>query len=734
MSKVTLGTTPRTKAAKEAQLTGKVVEDYLWAKAYRDQFKDDWHRYYRLYRSHIAHPDVKYPYESQVFVPYVFSIIETQLPILIQQLFQSGDFVDVQGRKIQSELNAPAVKEILAYQFERNIHAFEMAYLWGKQALLYGTSPVLADWDFRTRRIKARIPETLLNGTIIGERTENIDKVIANNPIARVIDLFRYFQCPTTPQSPSTSDDVLFAGWEFAATLEELRLGTHNGIYNENTKQLTDADGSDQAFQYLEDRLETLGKTGPLGVSSERRMQIPCINYMGLLPDRTGTLTSRLVTLAFPSGLPHESGGQEAAIVIRNDENPYHSERIPITLCRVNQNVDELYGIGDVEAVSSLQTELTDQRNQRHDLLVRLMNQMFKVRRGANIDEAQLQYRPSGTVEVDEMDDIQELIQNPAQIQSSFMEGEEIKRDMQFASGISDFVVGQFQNSSGFNDTATGISLIQSAAENRIILKGQWLQTAIKDLAETVWMLDQQFLPFDTVVKVLDPISAAKYRFIRATPAIIQGQYDFSIVNAPAAGNPMMRRQQLIQVMQALVQMMPIAQQSGQQLNIDFGNLMRRLLEEFDIPNIAEIFPGLADMGLINDIPDAFDAEQNVGDSLDPQTENQLIIQEGAKDLPTHPGDDDVEHIIDHEKAKLATSQSAQAELTKHVTMHSLQLQQKKQLLIETLRSTAQGIMQGEPAATPPVGTESGEEQDITKVGEGSLVNTLAQGIRTTGR
>jgi hypothetical protein len=494
--------------------------------------------------------------------------------------------------------------------------------------------------------------------------------------------------------------------------------------------ELEGSAGNEDALSGISRRLETIGKMGPADQQNAGvpRNQIPCVNYFGLVPEKN-ELVSRLVTIAFPDGLP-KSGTSRGGVLIRNEENPFHLDRPPVVLCRTNPNVAELYGTGDIEPIEALQTELSDQRNQRNDMIVRLMNKMFKKRRGANIDDSQLLYRPMGTVEVDEMDDLAPLDPNPEMPGTAFTEEEIIKKDIQFATGISDFVVGQFQNSSGFNDTATGISLIQSAAQNRVALKGQWLQRSIKQLAETVWQLDRQFLPFNTVVKVLDPMSAAKFKFIRATPAMINGEYDFSVANDASMGNPQIRQQQLIQVVQGLIQMMPTAQQAGQEINMDFGNLFRRILEEFNINNIAEIFPGILEkQQLMNEIPDAFDRGQVTGEELDPETENTVMMEQGIE-LEPHPGDDDIEHIITHRDAKDRSSTSgAKNRLDTHIQKHNIQLQEKGLALNQNISSTAQGITEeGTPTQQP-----AADNTDPTDVGSGAVVNELANTLRTAG-
>jgi hypothetical protein len=557
--------------------------------------------------------------------------------------------------------------------------------------LIYGTSPAFCDWKYLSRKTRVRVPNETIGGEVTGYReVKNYRKVIANNPVAGVIDIFRYFQCPNTVESPTSSDGVLFAGYEFQKSYEELLIDAKNGIYIESeVKKLHDINNNPVDSQ--ENRLLLLNKTSMRHDMYNARNMVDAIHYYGLVPDKNGDLVFKHVTVAFPSGLPVK--GPTEGIIIRDEDDPLHINRIPITLVRTNLMPGELYGVGDIQMVESLQIELNDQRNQRCDNVVRSMNQMWKVKSGLDIDEAMLQYRPNGIIEVEDTNDITPLVPNMLQLNQSMSEEAVIKQDIQFASGVSDFIAGTFQNTTGFNDTATGISLIQAAAQGRIILKAQFLQTAIKELAETVWALDQQHLPFNTVLKVLDPFSASKFRFIRASPNLINGQYDFSIVSAPSTGNPQVRRQQLIQVIQVLTQIMPIAAESGQPVKIDYSNLVLRILREFNIPNIAEVFPQLVNSEQINNLPSFINDALSNGESMDPELENQIVSDGG--DIKVNPGDDDLTHIISHQEAANIATGQVKTKLMEHNQKHSEQMELKRALILTTTRNNAQNVQAG---------------------------------------
>lgn len=683
-----------TKEEKQNSMLEKVIQDYLWATDYRRQFEPDWERAYRLYKSYIDKQT--YPFESKLFIPYIFAIIEVQLPIIMQTLFGNGQFLEVEGRNISSQEMASMVKEVISYQFERDINAFSLTARWAKQVLIYGTSPAFADWKYVKKKMNVRVPEKDEKNGLIKYVSKKLSRIIANQPMADVIDIFRYFQCPITVGSPASSD-VLFAGWEFQKTYEELMADVGNGLYKKDAVESLKGRTQNNT-ELLANRLNILNKIDPNKVASNQtRGLIDCINYFGSIPNDDGEMEYKLLTIAFPDGFPRGDGvGGPNGIIIGEKEDPLNIDNIPIVLCRTNLMEGELYGVGDVQAVESLQIELNDQRNQRCDNVVRSMNQMWKVKKGNDIDEAMMQFRPHGLIECeDPASDILPLNPNMMQLNQSLVEESVIKQDIQFATGVTDFIAGTSQNTTGFNDTATGISLIQAAAQGRLTLKAQFLQVAIKELAELVWKLDQQFLPFDSVMKVLDPFSASKFRFIRATPDMINGQYDFSIVNAPSSGNPQVRRQQLIQIIDGVSKLIAPAQAAGQPINISYPHLILRLLREFNIPNIGEILPDVATMAEVNNLPSFVDTALDDGQSIDADTEN-LMMAEGES-LEVHPGDPDLEHIVSHERLK---RDSDDIELGRrvdlHNTKHMAQMEKKKELSLQMTQANADATQNGQ--------------------------------------
>src|SRR5690606_3707901 len=94
-----------------------------------------------------------------------------------------------------------------------------------------------------------------------------------------------------------------------------------------------------------------------------------------------------------------------------------------------------------VEIIQHLQAELNTQRNQRIDNASMILNRMWKVRRGADIDESELVSKPHGIIYVDQPDDVTEISFSDVP-SSAYIEGNIIERDMENALSVPSVVRG----------------------------------------------------------------------------------------------------------------------------------------------------------------------------------------------------------------------------------------------------------------------------------------------------
>ena len=661
----------------EEEIAQKVYDDVLWAREFRDTERSiEWLQFYKLYRNFID--KTKYPYGSKTAIPTAFTFIEVQVSFIIDMIMEGGTFVEVLGKTPEGQAAASSVQDLLDYQFRHSFRIYEDMSGFVRQLLMYGTSIYKADWNYkpgwRTETVTEVNDET-------GEETVKdltTEVILESNPQGRVVDLYNFGVDPNA----SHVGNARFAFEEMYVDpfdlIEKERIGLLHNVFGA-------LEGASNPNKGLVDRMEEVNLSGHQRAPMQSRSKVHIIDWWGDLTAgdegekyNKKKAKSQLyhVILALSGSGP---GGNGNPIVFLAEPTPFAHNKIPFVDARINACPGEFYGVGDIEYCESLLVEQRDQRNIMNDNLVRLLNNMFKVRRGADIDEGELVARPGQIIHVDDPDDV-DVLDFPGIDPAAFKSQDDIRRDIESATGVNDFVRGDFRSATGFNDTASGITIIQNAALKRIAHKGQIVQRSIRDLAMMVHALNAQYLTQAQRVRILSTSGATKYDFVDVSPDALQNEYDFNIVNTPSVGSKQMRQQQLIQVMQILLSAGP---ESG--LNIDKRALFRRLLDEMEIPNADEIL-GHEEF-LNNQPPASLTGEENalIGRTMDllPPAEENRLMSQGQTVIPklneNHPV-----HMIEHQDYYNSLPDYAndiKALVNQHYETHAQMLQTSKDMM-----------------------------------------------------
>jgi hypothetical protein len=227
--------------------------------------------------------------------------------------------------------------------------------------------------------------------------------------------------------------------------------------------------------------------------------------------------------------------------------------------------------------MESLQAELNTTRNQRIDNVSFVLNKMWKIKRGANIDTTQLISRPAGFVKVDEEDDISE-IQFSDVTASSYNEEGVIKSDIDRTTGVNDTARG---TQSQRRETATTMNILANAGGERFRLKTMLIEYGgLHDMANQIIALNQQYIDRPREIMVLGDDGVLDNDVIE--PEEIDGAW--SIVAVGSSMEPVvnkeLRQTQLVQLYN-MIQARP---------DINHQEILRTIFESFDIKNIDRIF------------------------------------------------------------------------------------------------------------------------------------------------
>ena len=218
------------------------------------------------------------------------------------------------------------------------------------------------------------------------------------------------------------------------------------------------------------------------------------------------------------------------AFVVEVKPQYFHYE-LPFQIYRPTLQEGEFVGIGEIEPIAHLQHELNTLRSQRRDNATLVLQKAFLYAEG-RVEPENLVIAPSEGIPVygNPRDVIVplEVGEIPA---SGYNEEEALKADIERTVGVSDSVAGGGPDQA---DTATGIQLIQSAANVRIQQKAKNLNAETIAPAARQWLwLYRQFTFGERQIRVDDIEAPGGYRFDSVGPE----QLNMDVEVTPIAGS-----------------------------------------------------------------------------------------------------------------------------------------------------------------------------------------------------
>jgi hypothetical protein len=265
--------------------------------------------------------------------------------------------------------------------------------------------------------------------------------------------------------------------------------------------------------------------------------------------------------------------------IILKEENPLYSKEKPFKIGKAIPLEKELPGLSIVEVLADLQEELNATRNQRIDNVSLILNKVWKKRRSADIDEADLVSQPGAIIEMDDIRNDLEPLDYPDVTQSAYREEEIIKQDMQYISGVSEYARGATPQR---KETATTVTTIQEAANllfNYTI--GIIERTLLLPLGDALKKLNQQYLDKPKIIRLL---GEAGYEYKEVTPEEIVGNFDV-VSKSPsleAEANKEVKRGQLLEMLDIFTSN-PLTQQ-----HINVVELMKEIMSQYDIKDYSK--------------------------------------------------------------------------------------------------------------------------------------------------
>lgn len=533
----------------DAETLTQIQVDINASQAFQNTAFTKFKAFYKQYRSYID-AENRAKDRSNLYIPYTYNIIETVTPKLVLAMFGSRPYVQTMPLGVdnpQRTERSKKMNKLLDYQFQQKIKLVPLASDIVKTAAIYGTAITKQSWNFKVGKAVTRRPSIKTPGTYDDVLVE---RVLADDPYVTLIPLLDFFFDP----SGTTIDECRYCMHRYYEDLHELKSKSDlsGGIYRnldklENTESPTGTLASS-------DMLNEIGLGGGAGNNKQKGIEI----WEYWTDDWVVKVANQKV-------------------VIYSEMNPYFHMKKPFAKWVDTSVPNEFYGIGEVESIESLQNELNTTRNQRIDNVSFVLNKMWKVRRGTNLDTTQLVSRPAGFIEVDEMDDVEEIKFTDV-TGSSYQEESVIKMDIDRTTGVHDTERG---SSPTRRETATTMNILANAGAERFKLKTIISEYGgLYDMTNQIIALNQQYIDREKELVLLGDDGVLDSDTI--SPEEIQGGW--TILAIGSAIEPIVNKEQR---QTQLVQLYNIVQARQ---DINHVELLRTIFESFDIKNIDKLF------------------------------------------------------------------------------------------------------------------------------------------------
>lgn len=516
-------------------------------------FRDRWDIYYGLYRnfrrlqSAVANGDhdpmdLMRKWRAQLFIPYSFSVVETIVPRVISQ----NPRMLVKPRVPEAKASATRVEELFEVQ-QREIDYATRLQSVARSGLKYGLGVGKTFWDSRTRKIKQNRPRAFRGGF----KTVDAEVPVFQGPMFEPVNIWDFFWDPAA-ENIETAEYLIHRLWR---PFEFVKRKVESGEWEQI--DLESASKRAQGALWSEVHGNKLKAAG-VGDLSERRQNL---HEIWEFHDRENVY----VVL-------------DREMVVVNDVNPHFHRELPFQIFRPTPQEHEFVGIGEIEPIAHLQAELNTLRSQRRDNANLVMQKAFLYAEGF-VDPDHFRVGPGVGIPVrgTNINDVVQALEFGELPASGYREEEAIKEDIERTTGVSEATAGGSGGGTAGSETATGIQLIQAAANVRIELKTKNLLNEVVQPAARQWLeMDRQFL-IERSLRVPDPQADGGERFEQVGPNDLLQDFEEPI---PAAGstepdNPAADQQQALTLWQAF----------GGNQDIDQRKLAEHVLRQFDVPD-----------------------------------------------------------------------------------------------------------------------------------------------------
>lgn len=537
----------------DEQIIEQVTSDFKNSENYQQAYFDRFKKYYQMYRAYTLEED-KREDGSNLFIPYIFNIVENAFPKITKSLFSVRPYLPympVNKKDPEAARKANNMTSLVEWELDNKMRGRIVYNEILRNTCMYGCGISKQTWKLEERTVVKRVDvtemqtdeESGLTVSVTSKRPDEVVETVYDAPIMTNVPLEDFFFDPYATDIDNA-----------AYCIHRYYLPMHTVLDMCNKAQLTISvadlkskieSGTSTSNEY--DKSQNIG----LSAKPTRKNEIEVWEYW----------TNDIKCLVL-----------NRSIVGLVTNNPYWHRRKPFSKWECVPVSGEFYGIGIVEMCMQLQMELNTTRNQRIDNVSYALNRMYTILRTANIDTTQLKSRPNGFIEVDDHNDLQEIAVHEVK-DSGFAEETIIKNDMDVTSGVYNYTRGEPADR---RETATTASILSQAGNDRF--ESQVLQIGwggFSDSALQLAWLNRQYIDTETEITVVG--DNGKSEDVTITQEDID--IDLQIIPAPSslfsAANKQIQQNSLVQLANILVNN-PYVNQT---------EFLKRVFDVFDFSN-----------------------------------------------------------------------------------------------------------------------------------------------------
>ena len=482
-------------------------------------------------------------------LPFGFTIIETQLPQLVDIFFRNGETISFKGQDYEDAEFENSITDFHQHQLsEMDFESRTAGFI--KSMLLDGTA--FAKIPYQFEEIKTLRRETQID-PVTGERImrkREVSEITLDGPGFELIPIYDFYPdwSVRVPGEISKMRGCVHRWFNtFTAlktdrakykNLSEVTLSVESKGSMAWSPPYYTSDNYKQDFENLQDNPDP---------GMKDRGKIEVWEYWGLWDEQgDGNFEEYIITVA------------NGDVILKKEPNFYDYKFKPFVACPNYLREQEFYGIPELMPVRSLVKEANSIRNARLDNINLSVNPMWLVDRASGVNHKSLYSRPNGIVWTNDINGIKPLgLQDPSI--GSAQEMQTIQQDIQNASALVNAAPAASSLGKQFGRSATGVNFISSFSTSRIGLKARVLSDLyFKRIAWLMLMTNRQFVTEDKWVRVSDPNSPNP--FVTLPPDAFFRKFDFSAETNLQNGGPeaqLGKMQAAAQIIQAIEQSQP---------------------------------------------------------------------------------------------------------------------------------------------------------------------------------